>query len=80
MLTPIDKDMKRTLKVELAKRDLTQTSFAMKLLLTNQHISEIFTGKSGVFSEAFTKMLEYLDLKVILVPKDKLEAVKEVLK
>lgn len=63
-------EIRRAVRVELAKRDETQADLARELGMAPQYLSDIMRGKVSKIPTAWRKILDALGLELIAVPKD----------
>ncbi|HEX7004965.1 MAG TPA: helix-turn-helix transcriptional regulator [Trueperaceae bacterium] len=63
-------DIRRAVRVELARRDLQQKDLADLTGLSPQHVSELLRGRSGNLAEGWEKIFKALHLKLTAVPDD----------
>jgi len=56
------KDLRRHVKIELAKRDKTQSQLADNLGVSRQYLNNMYLGKAGTFEQVREKLLTALEL------------------
>ncbi len=68
-MAAVNERIRRSVRVALAERDMTQRDLAEKLGIAPQHVSDLIRGKTGKIPASWQKMLEALDLELVAVPK-----------
>jgi transcriptional regulator with XRE-family HTH domain len=66
----VNDEIRRTIRVELARRDIQQKDLAEMTGLSPQHVSDLLRGRSGNLGEGWEKVLNALGLRLIAVPKE----------
>lgn len=70
MMERMTDDIRRAVRVELAKRDFSQAELARQLGMAPQYLSNMMRGKVSRMPEAWQKVLDALGLELVAVPKD----------
>lgn len=68
-MTMTDK-IRHTIKVELAKRSMTQTDLANELGISKQHVSRALTGDLGKVPPIWERILNHLGLELTVEEKE----------
>jgi transcriptional regulator with XRE-family HTH domain len=66
----VNAEIRRAIRVELARRGLKQKDLSEMTEISPQHISQLMSGKSGNLAKGWDAILSALDLQLIAVPKD----------
>jgi transcriptional regulator with XRE-family HTH domain len=66
----VNDEIRRAIRVELARRDLQQKDLAQLTGLSPQHISDLLRGRSGNLAEGWEKIFEALGLQLAATPKE----------
>lgn len=64
-------DLAPLIRATLRAKRLTQTAMAEHLGISQKHVSLVLQGKAGLSMDLLFRMLEYLQLPVVLVPSSK---------
>lgn len=61
--------IRRSVRIELAKRDYTQADLARQIGMKPQQLSSMMRGKVSKMPANWQKVLDALDLELVAVPK-----------
>lgn len=62
----MNRQIRETIRVELARRNETQAALARRIGVTRQYLSDIMRGKSGNVPEVWQKVLDDLGLELVV--------------
>lgn len=62
--------VREAIRVQLAKKDITQAELARKAGVSKQYIHKLIRGKTGNPSESWSKVFDILDLELVAKPKE----------
>jgi ribosome-binding protein aMBF1 (putative translation factor) len=63
-------EIRKAVRVELAKRDWNKTTLAQEVGSSKQHVGELLSGKSGNVSEVWGRIFKRLGFKLVVVKDD----------
>lgn len=61
-MTNVNDDIRKAVRIEMARRDWNQSELAEATGLSRQYISELMSGKAGNVSEAWEKIFDKLHI------------------
>lgn len=67
---PMNEKIRHTIKVELAKRSMTQTDLARALGISKQHVNRALTGDLGKVPPIWERILDQLELELTVTEKE----------
>lgn len=70
-MSVMNERIRRSIRVSLAERDMTQADLARAIGMKPQYVSELLTGKAGKIPTAWTRVLDELGLELVAVKKGK---------
>lgn len=62
----VNDDIRRAIRVELAKRDMNQSDLAKQIGRTRQHVSAAIRGDIGKLPKIWQDILDGLDLELVV--------------
>lgn len=62
-------DIRRAVRIELAKKDYSQADLARELGMAPQYLSDIMRGRVGKIPAAWQRILDALDLELVARPR-----------
>ena len=62
-------DIRAELRAILARRRIRQTDLAAELGMSRTHLNNLLNGQRGQLSPVWEKLLEHLDLELVLRPR-----------
>ena len=68
MIADMNDHIRRTVNVELAKKDMKRAELAEKLGMKRQYLTEVLNGKVATLPKSWIKILDELNLKLVAVP------------
>jgi transcriptional regulator with XRE-family HTH domain len=69
MINAMNNEIRKAVRIELAKRDMNQTELAEALGMSKQHLNRALSGDLGKLPPVWAKILDYLGLELVVVPK-----------
>lgn len=66
----MNEDVRLAVKERLGKRGLSQADLAKAVGMERPNITRMLAGRSGQIPENWQKILDYLDLELVVKPKD----------
>lgn len=75
----LNEQVKQTLRIELAKKDIRQVDLANKLGMSKQYLNEVVRGKSGRIPESLERIFLELGIQLMPIPRERVNDVKRVL-
>ena len=69
MNTDVNEKVRNTVKLQMFKRNISQTKLAEKLAMSRVNLTRLLSGRSGQVPESWQKVLDELDLELVAVPK-----------
>lgn len=69
-MNAMNDDVRRAVRIELARRDMRQTDLAELVGVKPQYLSDMMRGKVGKIPEAWQKVLDALGLDLVAVPRE----------
>ena len=74
-MVTMNDQIRKVVSIELAKRGMNQADLADKLNISKQHLSRMVMGKSSGLPKTWEKVLDELELNLLVVPRSKLERI-----
>ncbi len=69
-MNSVTEDIRAELRAILARRRIKQTDLARELGTSRTYVSNMLNGQRGQLSPVWVKLLEHLDLELVLQPRD----------
>lgn len=77
MIITMNGQIRQMVNIELAKRDIKQVDLASKLGMKRQYLSEMLNGNIAAIPKSWQKVFEELELEFLVVPKKRVDEIKE---
>ena len=68
-MEPVNDKVRQAVRIELARRDSNQAKLADRIGVSRQYVSDVMRGKAGRVPAVWQKILDDLDLEVVVRPK-----------
>lgn len=69
-MATVTDDIRAELRAILARRRIKQTDLAAELGMSRTHLNNLLNGQRGQISPVWERLLEHLDLELVLKPRD----------
>ena len=69
MNTTVNERVRNTVKQQMLRRDLNQTTLAKRVSMSRVNLVRLLSGRSGQVPESWQKVLDELGLELVAVPK-----------
>ena len=70
-MEPVNDKVRQAVRIELARRDSNQAKLADRIGVSRQYVSDVMRGKAGRVPAVWQKILDDLDLEVVVRPKER---------
>jgi transcriptional regulator with XRE-family HTH domain len=68
-MTNVTDELRADLRAELARRRIKQADLVRELGISRTHLSNLLNGQRGQLAPSWQKLLDYLDLELVVRPR-----------
>lgn len=70
MITSVNDDIRRAIRIELAKQNMSQAELAEKMGMSRQYLNRVMLGQIGKIPKTWEKLLDEFDLELVVKSKN----------